>query len=93
MGNTKPKKVSKKRYLGYPRLKGLMAQYKITVDKMSKIICRAPSTISLANNGYNLYDSMDMLNIQKFINKKAAEKANREGKPVKVYSVDEIFFS
>jgi hypothetical protein len=82
MPRTKSKNVSKPRYPRLSRLKGLMAQYKITVAQMSKAIGRAISTVSKANNGYNLYDSMDMLNIQNLINSRSETK----------YSIDDIFF-
>ena len=82
-----------RRHPGYKRLQGLMREYDTTIAELAKNIGRASCTISLSNNGYNFYDSMDMLNIQKFINSKVAEKAKKDGKPVKIYTVDEIFFS
>lgn len=90
---SKPKKHSR-----LSRLQGLMKEYDITVAQLAKSIGRAPSTVSLANNGHNLYDSMDMQNIQKTINTKAADKFQKTEKskrPEKAvcYSIDEIFFS
>jgi len=86
--NLKPrsKAIQKPKYPGYSRLKGLMREYGITVVGMSKVIGRATSTVSKANNGHNLYDSMDMVNIQKLINSKAEPMGKK-------YTIDEIFYS
>lgn len=81
-----PKPIPK--YSKLSNLIGLMAKFEITVAQLAKAIGRCSSTVSLANNGHNLYDSMDMQNIQKFINSKAAKKENP-----RIYSIDEIFFS
>lgn len=78
-------KYAKKQKSKYPklsRLKGLLAQYDISIDELAKNIGRARSTVSLAINGHTLFDSMDMLNIRKIINETSG----------KVYSTDEIFF-
>ena len=80
------KRNSKTKYPKLKRLQGLMKEYDITVTNLSKFIGRATSTVSKANNGHNLYDSMDMLNIQKLIN----AKSEKQGKK---YTLDEIFFS
>ena len=76
----------KSKYPKLKRLQGLMKEYSITVADMHKSIGRATSTISKANNGHNLYDSMDMLNIQKLINFKAEPTGKK-------YTIDDIFFS
>ena len=86
----------KSRYPALSRLKGLMREYNITVTDLAKFIGRAVSTVSKSNNGHNLYDSMDMINIQKTINSKAKEKFNKdssENKKLQVYTIDEIFYS
>ena len=77
---------SNTKYPKLKRLQGLMKEYDITVAELSKHIGRATSTVSKANNGHNLFDSMDMQNIQKLIN----SKAEKQGKK---YTIDEIFFS
>lgn len=87
------KKVRKPSHPKYSRLVGLMAEYGITVAQMAKAIGRAPSTISKTNNGWTLYDSMDMKNIQKSINLKAEAKAKSNKEQPKYYSIDEIFYS
>jgi hypothetical protein len=75
-----------RRHLGYKRLQGLMREYDITIAELAKNIGRASCTVSLSNNGYNFYDSMDMLNIQKLINSKAVKSGKK-------YTIDDIFFS
>lgn len=87
------KKVPNPKYSKLSRLKGIMKEFDITVKGLAKFIGRAPSTVSLANNGHNLYDSMDMQNIQKLINQKESEKAKLKGREPHCYSIDEIFFS
>jgi hypothetical protein len=79
----KNKASPKARYSRLARLIGIMKEYNITVAEMAKYIGRATCTVSKANNGHNLYDSMDMLNIQKLINLKSK----------KHYTIDEIFYS
>lgn len=76
----------KTRYGKLQRLKGLMKEYDITVEDLSKEIGRAISTISKSNNGITCYDWYDMVNIQKSINARAA-RFNRK------YTIDEIFYS
>ncbi len=93
------KTISKPKYPKLKRLQGLMAEYDLTVAQLAKSIGRASSTISKANNGHNLYDSMDMLNIQKVINEKAKERAAQLSKDKKTplqpkfYTIDDIFYS
>ena len=81
----KSSKNTKTRYPKLKRLQGLMTEYEITVADLAKYIGRAVSTVSKANNGHNLYDSMDMKNIQKLINLKA-EKTGKK------YTIEEIFY-
>jgi transcriptional regulator with XRE-family HTH domain len=83
---SKPIQKSKAKYPKLKRLQGLMKEYDITVAQLAKNIGRAVSTVSKANNGHNLFDSMDMLNIQKLINSKAVKSGKK-------YTIDEIFFS
>jgi hypothetical protein len=80
----------------YPKLsklQGLMREYGVTVKQFAEGIGRAVSTCSKANNGKGLYDSVDLLNIQKFLNKKEAERAKELGREPRYYSIEEIFYS
>jgi hypothetical protein len=82
ISNVKYKKKTKSKYPKLSKLKGLLAQYDITMDSLSKQIGRARSTVSLGINGHILFDSMDMLNIRKVINKTSGVN----------YSTDQIFY-
>lgn len=77
---------TKPRYPKLLRLKGLMAEHEITIEELAKVIGCSASTVSQCNNGYYLYDALDMQIIKKHINKKA-EKSGKS------YSIDEIFYS
>lgn len=74
-------------------LKGLMAKYEITGAQLAKAIGKAPSTVSKSLNGWSLFDSNDLKNIQKLINQKEAAQAKVQGKNAHYYSIDEIFYS
>ena len=82
-----------RRHLGYKRLQGLMREYDITIAELAKNIGRASCTVSLSNNGYNFYDSLDMENIRKHINAKALESSKKTSREYKPYTMDDIFFS
>lgn len=83
----------KTKYPKLKRLQGLMTEYDITVAQLAKNIGRATSTVSQANNGHTLYDSMDMLNIQKLINLKSSKIIPQGMTEPRRYTIDEIFFS
>lgn len=77
-------KVKAKARAKYPklsRLSGLLKEHGITLDQLRKQIGRAYSTVSKANNGHSLYDSFDMMNIQRVINEKSGQ----------YYTLDDIF--
>jgi hypothetical protein len=80
----------------YPKLsnlKGLMAKYEITGAQLAKAIGKAPSTVSKSLNGWNLFDSNDLKNIQKLINQKETAQAKAQNKTPHYYSIDEIFYA
>jgi hypothetical protein len=74
-------------------LKGLLAKYEITGAQLAKSIGRASTTVSKSLNGWSLFDSNDLKNIQKIINQKEIARAKSKGEQAKYYSVDEIFYS
>jgi hypothetical protein len=84
MNKTAPKQ--KPRHPKLSRLKGLMSEYEITGAQLAKSIGRASTTVSKSLNGWSLFDSNDLKNIQKIIN----SKAEKYGKK---YSIEEIFYS
>ena len=65
------------------KLKGIMAQYEITVSDLAKVVGKTPPSISRANNGLTLYNSNDMLKIHAYLNEKSGNN----------YSIEDIFFS
>ena len=77
----KNKSTLKTKYPKLSTLKGLMASCELTVSTLAKAIGRAPSTVSMANNGHTLYDSMDLVNIRNLINSKSKRQ----------YGIEEIF--
>lgn len=86
-------KVLKPSHPKLSNLKGLLAKYDITGEQLAKSIGRAKSTVSKALNGWSLFDSNDLKNIQKIINQKEASRAKSKGEQPKHYSIDEIFYS
>jgi len=73
-------------------LRGLLAQFKISNEQLSKLIGRCRMHVNNAINGYTAFALDDCKEIQKIINEKSKLILDDKGN-FKSYTLDDIFFT